>query len=149
MKPRIRLVLAIVFLLLILGLSLFAISVGNQGPAHLLPATVDHDCAPWDGLAFTISIHYDAGTVIAISIWQSPDFEFRHSFSFPDRNGKVGDARLQLQSGPPEQLSGRATLQPAEKGAALEGDFDFTAESGRPFRGTFHAVWGNKVALCG
>ena len=41
---------------LILVIAWFMYSSRNQDVAQVFPATIDRDCAPWDGSAFTVSI---------------------------------------------------------------------------------------------
>ena len=78
--------------LLILGIALFTFSTRNQEPVQIFPATINRDCAPWDGSAFTVSIPYDSGSVIYISIWQLPDIKLPAKFSFPDESIRIGNA---------------------------------------------------------
>src|SRR5687768_7811837 len=88
MKSRTQFYIAIVLLTLILGIGLFTFSTRNQHPVHVFTATINRDCAPWDGAAFTVSIPYDSVSTITISIWQSPDIKFPSTFSFPDPTGR-------------------------------------------------------------
>jgi len=113
------------------------------------PATINRDCAPWDGSAFTVSIRYDPITTITISIWQSPSFTFPVTFSFPDETMRVGGAYSLPELDPLEEMSGKVTFWRVEEGIPVEGKFDFTTESGKQFHGQFKAEWGSQIALCG
>lgn len=119
------------------------------GDATVFEATVNHDCAPWDGMAYTITIPYRAGSMIDVSIWKSPDFQFPVTYSFPDSSGGVGTAIHQSAFGSFQQLSGKITLQPFDVGSPIVGSFNFTSESGEQFKGNFKAEWGNQSAICG
>lgn len=119
------------------------------GSDVVLVATVNRDCAPWDGLAYTIAIPDQAGSVIVVSIWKSPDFPFPVTYSFPDSSGRIGTAILQSTYGSYQQLNGKIILQPFETGSPVEGRFNFTSEDGKQFKGNFNAEWGNQIALCG
>lgn len=135
--------------LLILGIAIFTFSTRNQEPAQIFPATINRDCAPWDGSAFTLSFRYDPLTTITISIWQSPSFAFPVTFSFPDETMQVGVAYSLPELDPLEQLTGNVTFRRVETGIPVEGEFDFTTESGKQFKGQFEAEWGNEIVMCG
>jgi hypothetical protein len=149
MKPRTPLAIAISLLILILGIALFTFSTRNQEPLQVFPATINRDCAPWDGAAFTLSIPFDEGTIIDISIWQSPDIKLPTTYSFPDETGQVGNALVHLQADLPEQLTGRASFPRLEQGVPVEGKFNLLTEAGQKFKGKFEAEWGTQVAMCG
>lgn len=135
--------------LLILGIALFTFWMRNQEPAQVFPATVNRDCAPWDGGAFTISIQYDPVTTITISIWKSPDIKFPSTFSLPDETGQVGHAYLVSEVGPVVQLNGDVSFQHIEEGMPIEGRFSFTSERGGQLEGRFVAEWGSQIVMCG
>jgi len=135
--------------ILILGIALFAFSTRNQTPAHLLPAAVNRDCAPWDGSAFTVQIPWQHGDVIAISIWKAPDIKVPVTFSFPDNTGQVGNASYQLASGDYEQLSGTIFFWRVAEGRPVEGRFELVTEAGQRFEGQFKADWGDQMMMCG
>lgn len=147
MKSRTILVFAIV--LLILGVTVFTFKTRNQQPEQIFPATVNRDCAPWDGSAFSVSIPMSAGAVVDIYIWQSPDIKFSKTFSFPDNTGQVGNASLRSVSGEYEQLSGTVFFQRVDEGSPVAGRFELVTEAGQRFEGQFEAGWENRVAVCG
>jgi len=135
--------------LLILGIALFTFSTRNQEPAQIFPATINRDCTPWDGSAFTVSVQVSDGRIIDISIWQSPDFIFPKTFSFPDETGQVGNVMVRSNNGEYEILSGEARFERVSVGEVVEGRFNFTSERGEAFQGQFIAEWGNVIAMCG
>ncbi len=135
--------------LLILGLALFTFSKRNQTPAQVFPATVNRDCAPWDGAAFTLSIPIRDGTSIDISIWQSPDITFPKTFSFPDDTSQVGNVLYRSANGEYETLSGRVWFESVSVEKPIAGRFSLKSESGGQFAGQFSAVWNHQSALCG
>ena len=137
--------------LLILGIALFTFSTRDQEPAQVFPATVNRDCAPWDGSAFTVSIPFDSISTITISIWQAPDIKFPVTFSFPDETGQVGNAtaRSGSASGGYETLSGEARFESVSVDNVVEGRFNFTSEGGGQFTGKFIAEWGSEIVYCG
>ena len=112
-------------------------------------ATVNRDCAPWDGSAFTVAVPMNDGTVLSISIWQSPEIDHAVSYSFPDDSGQVGNASLMLVDGMPEQLSGEVSLQGVDPNTPVEGQFDLVTTAGQKFKGEFIAEWRDDVMLCG
>jgi len=124
---------------------------GNVYSTPVLAATVDRDCGPADGPAFTISIPVEGapGSLIMISIWQSPDFKLPVTFSFPDETGQVGNASYRLASGSSEQLSGKISLQHVNQASPIEGQFNLTSEGGQQFSGRFEANWGLMTIPCG
>ena len=149
METRTRFFIAIGLLILVLGIALFTFSTRNQEPAQVFPAAINRDCAPWDGAAFTLSFRYDPVTTITISIWQPPSFTFPVTFSFPDETGRDGIAYSLPELGPLEELTGTVTFRRVQEGLPVEGEFNFTTESGKLFKGRFNAEWGNEVVYCG
>ncbi len=135
--------------LLILGIAIFTFSARNQAPTQIFPATINRDCAPWDGSAFTVSIPINDGTMIDISIWKAPDIKLPVTFSFPDNTGQVGNASYRLTSDKYEQLSGKVFFQGVDEGSAVEGKFELVTEAGQQITGQFKAEWGNLVMMCG
>jgi hypothetical protein len=121
----------------------------NEEPAQLYPATIDRDCAPWDGAAFTISIPWKNAVTINISIYQSPQLMRPVMFSFPDETLKEGNALLLPPDGLPKPLTGKVFFERVEAGKPAEGRFDLISKSSEEFRGKFRAEWGNQVAYCG
>jgi hypothetical protein len=137
------------FVLLIAGLLWSVFSTQSQEPAHVLPAVINRDCAPWDGAAFTVTIPYAPASTIDISIWQAPEISLPVTFEFPDSSGRVGNAVYRPQFGPPAQLTGTAFFWRVGEGGPVEGDFNFERGNGIQLRGKFKAEWGNQRALCG
>ncbi|MGZ9234915.1 MAG: hypothetical protein ACXW4E_05265 [Anaerolineales bacterium] len=149
MKSRTQFSIAVGFLLLTLGFIWFILSGQTREPAQVYPATINRDCAPWDGTAFTMSFRYDPITTITISIWQSPRFAFPVTFSFPDETMRVGTAYSVQELDPLEELNGKVTFWRVEEGIPSEGEFSFTTERGKRFSGRFSAEWGNQIVYCG
>jgi hypothetical protein len=130
------------------GIFLFY-SLPKQRPVQLFPATVNRDCAPWDGAAFTILVQYDSVTTITISIWKSPDIMFPSTFALSDDEGQIGNAYILSEPGSFVQLDGEVSFQRVEQGMPLEGRFNLTSERGEQFDGRFIAEWGSQVVYCG
>jgi len=147
MKFRTQFFIAVA--LLIFGMALFTFSNRNNEPVQVFPATINRDCAPWDGSAFTVSIPTNDGTIIHVSIWQSPEIKLPVRFSFPDETGQIGFAYILSELDSRQQLSGDVFFWRVEDGIPVEGEFDFTTESGKGFKGQFKAEWGNEVIYCG
>jgi hypothetical protein len=149
MKTRIQYLIAVGVLILVFWFAWYAFLRGDQEPVQTFPATVNRDCTPWDGAAFTISIPYDPISTIQVSIWQSPDIKLPTSFSFPDETGRVGNASLAAQPGSPEQLAGTVFIRSIQGGLPVQGEFNLFTDTGRQFKGKFLANWGNFVVMCG
>jgi hypothetical protein len=147
MKSRIP-IYAIVGLL-IFFLAWFFLSTGDQQPTQVFPATINRDCAPWDGAAFTVSVPYDSTSTITVAIWQSPDIKLPSTYSFPDPTGSVGNAVSLSPFGEYEQLSGKVSFGPVEEGRPVEGEFSLRSESGEHFKGKFEAHWRDEIVYCG
>jgi hypothetical protein len=147
MKSRTFLLIAIG--LLIHGTALFTFSGRNLEPEQIYPATINRDCAPWDGSAFTVSIPYEPGSFINISIWQSPTMKLPVTFRFPDPTGRVGNATFLLRYGHSVQLTGKVFFWRVEEGSPVEGRFDLLTTAGQRLEGKFKAEWGNQLAMCG
>ena len=148
MKTRIQFFVIPGLIILTLGVIWLNYSTRNQEPVEVFPATINRDCAPWDGGAFTILIPVDS-TTLTISIWQSPEINHQVKFSFPDESGQVGMAYSMPALDPLEQLSGDLSFTRVDEGISVEGEFNFTIESGKKFKGRFKAEWGNQVVYCG
>lgn len=149
MKLRTSPFLLFCLLVLALGGILFYYSVPDQKPGQTFPATVNRDCAPSDGAAFTVRVPVSGGEIINISIWQAPEIRFRKTFTFPDGTGQVGNVLLIPPAGMPESLTGEAWFEGVSAGEVLEGGFRLKSESGGRFEGQFIAEWGNEVVYCG
>jgi len=141
--------LYIIFGLLIFGFLLFIVTLQNEESEQIFPATINRDCAPWDGAAFTVSIPMHGGTIVNISIWQTPDIKLPVTFSFPDNTGQVGNASLAPRVGLPEQLTGSVYFQKVDQEHPVEGEFDLHTQAGRHIKGKFKAEWDDQVMLCG
>lgn len=148
MKPRTLLYTLIGSLALVIIFWIYSTTQTVQTDV-VFEATVNRDCAPWDGMAYTITIPDQTVSGIVVSIWKSPDFHFPVTYSFPDSSGRVGTAIHRSAYGSSQQVNGKITLQPFEAGSPIEGRFNFTSEDGKQFNGNFKAEWGNQIALCG
>jgi hypothetical protein len=149
MKSRTQFFMVIGLLIPVLGISLLTFPTRDHKPAQVLPATINRDCAAWDGAAFTISFRYDPITTLTISIWQSPSFTFPVTFSFPDEPMRAGIAYSLPELDPLEELTGKVFFQRLDEGNPVEGEFNLTSERGGRFKGRFKAYWGNQIAMCG
>ncbi|HLA08262.1 MAG TPA: hypothetical protein VJ022_12500 [Anaerolineales bacterium] len=149
MKTRSRFFQGIGLLILLISIALFTFSARDQSRAQVFPATINRDCAPWDGSAFTVSIRYDPITTIIVSIWQSPDINIPTTFTFPDDSGQVGFAYILPELDPLQQLTGKVFFTSVESEFPVEGWFDFVTEAGQRITGRFKAEWENTVAMCG
>lgn len=148
MKFRVSLYVAIGLLIFIFGIAWFTFSMRNQEPEQIFAATINRDCAPWDGSAFTISIPIE-GSVINISIYQSPDIKHQTTFSFPDETLSIGNAILVPSVSSSKQLTGKVSFSRVEQGLPVEGTFELVTETGGHFKGEFFAEWGNEIVYCG
>jgi hypothetical protein len=149
MKYRALLYTLIGSFALIIGLLWFYLERNKQENLAVFPATINRDCAPWDGAAFTLSVRYDPATTLIISIWESPDLKFPSTFSFPDETGQFGQVYILSELDPLIQLSGKVFFWRVEQGSPVEGEFDLKEENGKYFKGNFKAEWGSFVAMCG
>jgi len=149
MNSRIRFCTATVLLLLIFGVLLFTSLAQTQEPVQTFSATVNRDCAPWDGSAFTVKLPLNHGDFIDISIWQAPDIRFAKTFSFPDNTGQFGNAILIHPIGLPELLTGTVTFARVDQSNPVEGELDLMSETGIHFTRKFKAEWNDQMILCG
>lgn len=149
MKARMQFLLIVGLMILILGVTWLSYSTRNQQPAQVFSATINRDCAPWDGAAFTVLIPFDATTTITVSIWQSPDINHPVNFSFPDETGQIGFAYTLPEVDPLQQLSGDVFFRRVEETIPVEGEFSLMTASGEQFTGRFQAEWGDQVVYCG
>jgi hypothetical protein len=149
MKTRTGLVLLFLLFLIALSGILFFTSLSNQETLQVFSASVNRDCAPWDGEAFTVKVSTLDGRELDLSMWQSPEIAVPTRFAFPDETQQVGNALLIPRSGMPEQLTGEVWFQSVSEGKPIEGRFSLTSERGEQFKGKFVAEWEGQRALCG
>ena len=149
MKSRTWFLITIALLIFILGATFFMSSARFHEPAQVFPATINRDCAPWDGTAFTVSIPYEPGTFINISIWQAPDLKLPVRFSFPDETMRVGTATFLVRYSYSIPLSGKVFFWQVERDSPVEGEFDLVTEAGQHLKGKLKAEWGNETVYCG
>ena len=149
MKPRTQYFIAIGLIILVFGMALFTFSMRAPAAIQTFPATINRDCAPWDGSAFTVSIPLNDGTIVNISIYQSPNVRLPVTFSFPDESMTVGNALLLLPVGLPEQLTGKVWFKSVDEGKPVHGGFNLLPERGERFEGKFIAEWENQPVYCG
>ena len=149
MKSRI-LFYAFIILLILVALILWFSDAGSvPETTKVFEASVNRDCAPWDGSAFVISISYDLISTLEVSIWQSPDMERPVAFSFPDKTGSVGNATYRSQFGSDQPLTGKVFLRSVSEETPINGDFKLLSKTGRKFQGKFTAVWREPAIACG
>jgi hypothetical protein len=148
MTRRILFISIISLILLFTGSAWYAFAARNQRPVQMISATINRDCAPWDGSAFTISVPLE-GRGIKISVYQSPDIQLPTRFSFQDDPMNTGNALLILPVGSPEQLSGHVYFQGVSQDVPVKGTFDLVTKAGEHFKGKFIAEWGNEIIYCG
>jgi hypothetical protein len=148
MTRRILSISIIGLILIITAIAWYAFAARNQRPVQLVSATINRDCAPWDGSAFTVSIPMQ-GKGITISIYQAPDLKLPATFVFPDDTLSVGNALLILPIDSPELLTGEVSFQRGAQDIPVEGQFDLVTEAGEHFKGKFIAEWGNEIIYCG
>jgi hypothetical protein len=149
MRRQTTLVILVLLALMVLAGFFFDFWLTEPEPLPVFPATVNRDCAPWDGSAFTVQVPLQDGRTIYISIWKSPEFHRPVRFTFPDSTGQVGNAMLVPAIGTPNPLSGDVTFQGVEREMAVQGQYDLSRENGENFKGKFVAEWGNDIVLCG
>src|SRR5688572_14531148 len=149
MKPQTRFFITAAVIVMVLRVALFVYSMQLLERLTSFSATINRDCAPWDGAAFTVSIPYDTVSVIMISIWRSPDFKIPGTFSLPNEARQVGSAYIVSQLDPLIPLKGEVSFQRAGGTGPIAGRFSLTSERGETFAGKFMAEWGRPMSLCG
>ena|SRR6476646_5266506 len=149
MKPRNQFIIILGLVILILAVAWYTFPGRKQVLTQTLPATIQRDCAPWDGAAFTVSIPLQGGEAINISIWQAPELTSPKTFSFPDNTGHVGNASLMHLAGSAEQLSGSVFFSSVKDGSPVDGRFELSTDTGQRFAGDFHAEWDDQIVTCG
>jgi hypothetical protein len=96
-----------------------------------------------------MSVSYDTGTVLSISIWQAPEINFPFTISLSGDGEKNGYAYILQELGPFIQLHGNIFFQRVNTKEPVQGNFDLTDENGNQFSGKFIAEWRNEVIYCG
>jgi len=145
---KLQTVVLIIVVLLMLVLGMFTFLNHDAVAVQNFSATVNRDCAPWDGSAFTVQVPLDDGDVIVISIWQAPDIKLLRKFVFPDDTGQVGNVSLIHPTGLPDQLTGEVWFQSVSEDETVEGRFRLKSERSE-YVGRFSAQWTDQLMLCG
>jgi hypothetical protein len=149
MKSRIFLSVLLILLLISVSAIWFFRRADIESPAQVFPATVERDCAPWDGSAFTVSIPWRDGSSVSISMYRSPDIKLPSRYSFPDEAMSEGNVYLRMPEGSLATLTGDVWFQRVAEGMPVEGSFQLTSESEAQFQGKFFAEWGEAIVYCG
>ena len=151
MKPRIQFVIIVGLVILLLGIVWYPFPEKNRTITQTFPATIQRDCAPWDGSAFTVKIllQGQGSDTINISIWQAPELKFPKTFSFPEETGQLGNVSLLHSNGSAEQLTGNVFFSSVKQGNPAEGRFDLFSGTGQRFTGELHAEWHDQIVFCG
>jgi hypothetical protein len=89
------------------------------------------------------------GSVLDISIFQSPAIKHTAAFSLPEGTGDIGSAYLVLPDGSLEQLTGKVFFKRVEEGIPVEGEYQLRTASGEQLTGRFKAEWRNEIVYCG
>ncbi|MCC6499635.1 MAG: hypothetical protein IT313_05120 [Anaerolineales bacterium] len=146
---KLRALIIAIIVLAVLGIALASLPTTGPTPARSFPAIANHDCAPWDGAAFTVTIQYDAETIIDISVWQSPNITTPTSFRFTDSDEQVGNALIASGGGVFVPLRGEVWFERVEEGTPIAGRFRLTSERGELYEGGFVAEWESQMVYCG
>lgn len=149
MKTRFFLTSILLLLFLSIGFAWLTLKASSQPAAQIFHATIRHDCAPWDGAAFTINIDLQHGNSLTISIWQSPSSALPSAYTFPDSTRQIGNALLLDPTGQAESITGTVTFTHLDEEYPVEGNFKFVTASGAQIIGIFIAQWDYQVVLCG
>lgn len=118
-------------------------------PAPALAATINRDCGPADGPAFTVEIPMEARGRLVVSIWQAPEIDGRARFTLTNPTDATGSATLFSSADSFEPLSGTITFQGVNPNRPAKGDLRLITASGEVFEGAFTAEWGDFQAYCG
>jgi hypothetical protein len=146
---KFRISFFVLFILILLGVATVTFTTRDHESGQVLPATINRDCAPWDGPAFRVTIPWEAGSHIDISIWQAPEIKFGKTFTFPATDGQAGNASYWSAAGNYEPLHGSVSFQGVEEASSVRGRFELESEAGRHLEGQFTAQWQSQLALCG
>jgi hypothetical protein len=150
MKPRNGFLLIIGLLALSLGFAWYLYPGRQQEPNLDFIATIQQDCAPWDGAAFLVKIPLENGDIIDIAIWEAPTIRLKKTFSFLEEASQRGYANLVHSDKSGEQLVGTVSFAHVDLGSPVKGNFELeTIDSGQRFAGQFHAEWLDQIVLCG
>ena len=150
MKPHKLFFLILGLLVFIFGIAWYLYPKQQQGSIPNYTASIQQDCAPWDGGAFSVKIPLENGDVIDIAIWESPAIQTKKTISFLEEPSQVGTASLVHSPESGEQLVGKVSYTHVNLDSPVDGTFELeTIDSDQHFAGQFHAEWLDQIVLCG
>jgi len=117
--------------------------------AHAIAATINRDCGPADGPAFTVELPMETRGRVVVSIWQAPEIGGRERFTLTDPTDATGSATLFTSADAFEPLSGTITFEGVKRERPVQGELRLISASGEVFEGSFTAEWGDFQAYCG
>ena len=145
MKTRHRHYLRSIALVLALLLS----GCASNPEVSVSAATVNRDCGPADGPAFTVSIPLEERGTLMISIWQAPEIVTPMTFALSNPTDMTGSASLRTDADALDPVSGTITFDSVLVNSPVDGEYRLTSSSGELFEGSFSAVWVEFTSHCG
>ena len=139
------------------GLVLACAACGAAPPTRSEPvatARIARTCAPWDGAAFTVSVHVGHGVDPAalpglqLSVWSSPQFDGERKVVFAEGDDRSGLAFYAETAEHTTPLTGEATFRQAADGS-IEGTLRLKAADGRRFERRFRGRLDPGTVMCG
>jgi hypothetical protein len=142
----------------LIGFQLKAADAATTATAN--PATIYFSSAPWDGAAYDLEIPLQpagdaAEPYIRISIWGYPEFPDPMTIHFTGKEDSgggpsKGEGRAlfqpNLNKSMPERLAGTVSFKSLKKDSLVSGSYELASLDGKMvFKGSFQAVWGNKL----
>lgn len=161
MKFRWTLFVAVVTLaaMVTLSMNLIASTVKGSDRNGTIPtplATVERDCAPWDGPAFSVWIPAEklggpSQSWVYLRIWQQPE-DSKGLFKFPSDGQRQKGAvvffldlespkKLNWQNQPRQQLKGTVRFLRVDSKENVLAELDFVSDKNVQLRGNFEAKW--------
>jgi len=134
-------------ILLLTALLAAACAPVPQDPA--LAATINRDCGPADGPAFTLTVPMHGRGEVRISIWKPPRIAGRAQFLLRESTDTQGSANLFVSPQELIPLAGSVVFDGVDVQRPVYGSFRFMSPSGDAIQARFAALWTDLPVYCG
>ena len=131
-----------------------AVIAGDASFSHGL---IENSCAPWDGLAITITLTSESaqcdrapsGGYLSMGVWRGLPLHDRQIVKFGSGSDNGFGSRCAKEGDCQGAESGMIEFEKFKEGSGARGRYELHFKSGETVKGTFDAQWCKRRLLCG